>query len=380
MKLSSTQTLVFFWLPPARWFVMAFIGYLLVTLLATSHNYHYLLNMGVQHDWSQVFARVAPNWLVWALLTPFIIRFTQHCPWNDAKRWQSLLTQSIAAAIFLLLNWLLIASYVFWLLNPGGQLSFGYILGRYFANPFHIHWGVYIGIVTACFLLQYYRSFHHSQLRAQQLEKGLLKAELQALKSQLNPHFLFNTLNAIVSLIRTEDKAKALQATNQLSQLLRFVLQTQQQDAVPLRHEWQFMDLYFALQQLRFGERLQLAIQLEAQLDNCLVPPLILQPLLENAVEHGSKLMAKANHIQVEARLDQKTKMATVRISNNYTPQSPRHGFGIGLSATRARLNAFYGGSASLNHHQSGPDIYTTILKFPVQLESKHELSLSDRR
>ena len=371
MKRSSVKTAGLSWLPPPRWFLLASLAYLLVTLIATSHNYHSLLSMGVQRDWSLVFARVAPNWLVWALLTPFIVLFTQHYPWNDAKRWQSLLTQLSAAVVFLALNWLLIVNYVFWFLNPEQQMSFSNAFSRYFANPFHIHWGVYLGTVTACFLLQYYRSYHLSQLRTQQLEKGLLKAELQALKSQLNPHFLFNTLNAIVSLIRTEDKAKALQATNQLSQLLRFVLQTQQQEAVPLRHEWQFMELYFALQQLRFGERLQLDIALDEQLDNCLVPPLLLQPLFENAIEHSSKLVSATNVIAIRASLDPELQMVTVRVQNSYASHSPRHGFGIGLSNTRARLQAFFGPSANLQHGQSGPDQYSTTLRFPMILDTK---------
>ncbi|SEA84973.1 sensor histidine kinase [Alkalimonas amylolytica] len=371
MKQSSAQTPGLSWLPPARWFLLASLAYLLVTLIATSHNYHSLLSMGVQRDWSQVFHRVAPNWLIWALLTPFIVRFTQHYPWNESKRWQCLLTQLTAAVVFLALNWLLIASYVYLFINPEQQLSFGYVLSRYFANPFHIHWGVYLGTVTACFLLQYYRSFHQSQLRTQQLEKGLLKAELQALKSQLNPHFLLNTLNAIVSLIRTEDKTKALQATNQLSQLLRFVLQTQQQEAVPLRHEWQFMDLYFALQRLRFGERLQLDIALDEQLDNCLVPPLLLQPLFENAIEHSCKLVSATSTIAVRISLDPDQQMVTVLVQNSYASHNPRQGFGIGLSNTRARLQAFFGPEASLKHGPSGPDHYTTTLRFPMILDAK---------
>ncbi|MCC5827432.1 histidine kinase [Alkalimonas sp.] len=371
MKRSSAQTSGLSWLPPARWFLLASLAYLLVTLIATSHNYHSLLSMGVQRDWSLVFHRVAPNWLVWALLTPFIVRFTQRHPWSDAKRWQCLLTQLAAAVVFMSLNWLLIASYVYVFLNPERQLSFSYVFSRYFANPFHIHWGVYLGTVTACFLLQYYRSFHQSQLRTQQLEKGLLKAELQALKSQLNPHFLFNTLNAIVSLIRTEDKTKALQATNQLSQLLRFVLQTQQQEAVPLRHEWQFMELYFALQRLRFGERLQLDIELDEQLDNCLVPPLLLQPLFENAIEHSSKLASATTTIAVHANLEPGQQMVTVQVRNSYASHNPRQGFGIGLSNTRARLQAFFGPEASLQHGPSGPDQYTTKLRFPLLLDTK---------
>jgi two-component system, LytTR family, sensor kinase len=180
------------------------------------------------------------------------------------------------------------------------------------------------------------------EVRSAQLEANLAQAQLRNLRLQLQPHFLFNALNTISSTMY-EDPRAADEMLDQLAELLRASLRTAQTDEVPLREELALLDRYLALMRARFGERLEVALQLDPEVASALVPSLILQPLVENAIRHGNAERVGRGIIAVRARQEEGRLVLEVEDdgpgSNGGGPSSS----GLGLASTAERLRLLYG-------------------------------------
>lgn len=202
-----------------------------------------------------------------------------------------------------------------------------------------------IGVCNA----RHSRAREKAWLRAQS-ENLALRLELEqqrilALRGQLNPHFLFNALNAISALVRSSDGKLALAGIGHLSDLLRYALQASERDHVSLADECRFVDDYLALQKLRYGDRLQVGI--DGNVDGQ-VPPLLLQPLIENALRHDLDCHDQPSDIRLAFGGDDER--LTIHVSNPVMAGSaPNPGLGLGLRHSRARLQLAYGDAATLD-------------------------------
>lgn len=197
------------------------------------------------------------------------------------------------------------------------------------------------------------------------LRDRLNLAELKLLRAQLEPHFLFNTLNTIAGLIRGARPELATAALAKLGELLRYVVEASRKDRVPLAWELGFVANYLQLQQLRFGPRLQFAIHHTAANRGCDVPPLLLQPLIENAVMHGVARTSTPVTIEVHvATIDGKLH---VEVGNTRDGSATAHGdtMGIGLCNTRQRLERMYGDEFGLDAGPNGSDRYRVTITLP---------------
>ena len=186
-------------------------------------------------------------------------------------------------------------------------------------------------------------------------------AQLTALRAQLNPHFLFNALHTVSALI-PHDPAGADRAIERLGELLRYAMSDE--DLVPLSSEWQFILDYLAFEQLRLGERLQVVDHLDPAAGARLVPPLLLQPVVENAVRHGIAARPDGGRIHVEARIDGAATI--VRVADNGPGERDGNGRqGLGLTSVRRRLAAVFGPDADLRVAATGPnggyEVFMTI-------------------
>lgn len=228
--------------------------------------------------------------------------------------------------------------------------------------------GTYIGVVALCI----WQRHRHRELVWRQGERdnlalrlALEEQKLQTLRGQLEPHFMFNALNAISALVRANNPALALSGINRLSSLLRYALAASQGEWVTVADELQFTRDYLALQHLRYGERLQVRIEGDTSdvlRADCLA--LLLQPLVENALRHG--LDASAHPGEVTIAFARVGHVLTMRITNPIVPDAlPNPGAGIGLSNVRERLHSAYGGSASLAIDQAD-GVFAAILHVPV--------------
>ncbi|HMG19914.1 MAG TPA: histidine kinase [Kofleriaceae bacterium] len=218
--------------------------------------------------------------------------------------------------------------------------------------------------LTACAILVAQRARRHERDGAE-LKVRLAHAELELLRAQLEPHFLFNALNTIAGLIRGARPELATAALAKLSDLLRYVVEASRQDRVPLAWELEFATSYVELQQLRFGPRLQFTIDQAAAGRGCDVPPLLLQPLIENAVVHGVARTRDPATIDVRVAMTD----GRLRVAVDNTRGEPDAGgvttTGVGLRNTRQRLERMYGAEFALDAGPAGPDHYRVTIALP---------------
>lgn len=195
-----------------------------------------------------------------------------------------------------------------------------------------------------------------------QAKTALAEAELRGLKSQLNPHFLFNSLNSLRALV-TEEPARAQEAITHLAGILRYHLQSGERSLVPLEEEIATVDQYLALELIRFEDRLTVERQIDAAALPCLVPPLAIQTLVENAVKYGVSRNAGANVIQLAARVTAGELQISVRNSGTLRETSGSSSTGVGLTNLRTRLRLLFADRATVNlREDSGGGVEARLL------------------
>jgi two-component system, LytTR family, sensor kinase len=201
----------------------------------------------------------------------------------------------------------------------------------------------YIGIVVAAHAYAYFVRGQRQEIERLSLRQALVQSELQALRGQLHPHFLFNTLQGISTLIDT-DRATAQSMLHTLAELLRKVLKYGSSDLIPFHEELAFARAYLQLEQMRLGRRLVVRWKVSPEVESAQIPQLLLQPLVENAILHGIAQSAQSGWIEIEARLQREQLIVTIRNSIGGASAS---GLGVGIPNTRARLRFLYGADAS---------------------------------
>ena len=203
----------------------------------------------------------------------------------------------------------------------------------------------YLINILISFSFEYFYRVRERDLRMTQLETQLVQSQLHALKMQLQPHFLFNTMNAIAMLARKNDTDSVLQMINRLSALLRRALTEQTAQTIPLREEIELVKLYLEIEQVRFNDKLSVRFDVAPDALDALVPNFLLQPLVENAVRHGIAVSSKGGSILIAAKTERDQLLLTIYDSGPGLngELSDLTGHGIGLANTIARLQKLYG-------------------------------------
>lgn len=317
-------------------------------------------------------------WLLWAVSSPLILWLARTFPIPRRQWVDGLLFHLPAGLIFSLAHLLLFVFVSSWLGAGHPPGSFSGLLAEF--QPFFIAnfawWSlVYWTILIGSYAFDYYRRYQAGALKALQLEAQVAQAELQALKMQLQPHFLFNTLHSISALVR-EDVDLAEQMIARLGEFLRMTLQhsagqTSEQETT-LREELKFLDCYLAIEQLRFQDRLQTQIEIAPSVLEARVPHLFLQPIVENAIRHGIAPQKKMGMIAVSA--NRNNGVLQVRIEDNGPGlKSDGEKDGVGLANTRARLQQLYGAEYRLELRNREEGGLSVILEIPFQTMTEKE-------
>lgn len=214
----------------------------------------------------------------------------------------------------------------------------------YYTTKVHLYFLVYWLIAGVCGAYDYYTRLQQSQLTASQLEAELAQAQVQALKMQLHPHFLFNTHHSIISLMLNKDNAGAIKMLTRLSDLLRITLGTASQPTHSLGEEMQILDLYLGIQRERYRERLVVETHIDPATLEAEVPCLLLQPLVENAIEHGIDPQTDGGRLVISAqRLGDDLVLTILDNGPGLPPAFDLDAdAGVGLGNTRARLDRLY--------------------------------------
>jgi two-component system, LytTR family, sensor histidine kinase AlgZ len=268
----------------------------------------------------------------------------------------------LAAAIVAGLIWIVLAKGLALLLGhyffPGLNSSFSPQLPLLFG----IAALLYLLAVSLHYVLLSVESSKEAETREQEALTLARESELKALKAQINPHFLFNSLNSI-SALATVDGARAREMCIKLSDFLRTTLKLGEKQRITLADELALARAYLEVEQVRFGARLRVEIDADAGCERCVVPSLVLQPLVENAVKHGIAGLVNGGTIRIEARCGSGRLQLNIR--NDFDPESPgasRHG--LGLRNVRDRLRALYENAARVDTRASG-DCFFVEMELP---------------
>jgi LytS/YehU family sensor histidine kinase len=222
--------------------------------------------------------------------------------------------------------------------------------------------------IVAYYLQSYYKSNKEKQINEEQLLRNLRETELRVLKSQINPHFLFNSLNTVSSLSITNPEA-AQKTIVRLSEYLRYSLKMNLDDLIPIEKEIENCKRYLGIEKERFGEKLTYSFDFNGDCKNINVPVLLLQPLYENAVKHG--VYESDDVVNIDTKLSCDDECLTVKIVNNFDPDAiTRKGEGIGLSSIYSRLRLVYG-IADLLTTSKKENLFIVELNIP---RKKHEV------
>jgi two-component system LytT family sensor kinase len=370
-----------------RFWIMLGVATLLGLFFATKDSFGQRA-MGMEIRWGKNLWWKAMEWYAWALFSPFIFRVCRRFDFAGG-RWRMIAGQLAAAVIFSLLHSCVVTTGA-WI--EAQVIHTGLSVGRLFevvlSSYFHEDVLTYAGIVSAWYALDYYHQFRERERQASELEKHLAKARLQALKMQLHPHFLFNTLNGIAAL-NYEDPKAANRMLARLSELLRMTLEDDGAQEVSLRQELEFNRRYLELEQIRLGDRLTVKLEIAPETLDAGVPNLLLQPLVENALRHGIAPYSARGEISIHARRNNGT--LHLRVTDNGPgltgDKSAPNGTGVGLKNTRARLQQLYGGEQQLElkNAERGGCIVEIALPFHLvetpdtRFEVEYEDSHADR-
>lgn len=300
---------------------------------------------------------------IWALLTPWIIHLARRFPIERGTYLRGLAIHLLAGASLSLLQ---LGIYIFvhqgLLGNSSRPFSPLQSFQNIFIAEFHANLLIYWSVVGLCHAYEYYRRYRERErraaqleLEASQLETQLARAQLDALRTQLHPHFLFNTLNTI-SVLMQEDTAAANRMLVRLSELLRLALKQPNTHEVSLKQELEFLHSYLEIEQTRFHDRLKVRTEIDPDALDARVPNLILQPLVENAIRYAVAPRATESTVEIRAVRRNGQVELQVRDDGPGIDESSKtiNESGIGLSNTRARLDKLYG--AAHQFHLSPAD------------------------
>lgn len=349
-----------------KW-ILLFLFWTVVGLAYAGQLYLSRPNIG----WGLALWRALADWYVFAILSIPALWVARRFPFS-AGRWRLALVAHLVSSALFSLGWpAMRAALECWRtrneLEPMTfSTAFNQALVAFLFFTFLIYWGIVLGQHA----FAYYRKFHEREVRAAELETHLTEARLQALQMQLNPHFLFNTLNAISSLMH-KDVEEADRMIVHLSDLLRYALDSTEAQEVPLRQELDFLDRYLQIQQARFGDRLAVRREISDETLDAHVPNLVLQPLVENAIEHGIAPHARPGEIVLRARRRDDRLELEVQDNGAGLPADKPLVDGIGLSNTRARLLQLYGPAHELQLTNGGGGGLVVRIRIPWQTNAK---------
>ncbi len=351
---------------PSRLFCLAStLFWLVMNTLAADNSYRVGMEYGRELVWHEVWLRYIPWWGNWIILTPLIIAAIRAIDLDPRQPWQFAGKNLALMIVMMAFYWLLTAVEVAWLhYDDGVTLANLKAIGQeVLRSPMHLDFLIYLSVACIGFSVTYYTRSKHEALRNAKLSSQLLEIELQSLKSQLSPHFLFNTLNTISGLVRLGHKSDAVTSLSELSKMFRTVLENQKNQLIPLREEMAFIRSYLAIQKIRFEDKLDIDIEAdEAAMDDD-VPFMLLHTLVENAVQHGSQL--ESNHNLLKLRVSSAPGCLDITLSNQACKKTGHKGFGIGLDVSRKRLRHLYRREDLLSCHQNDNGLYVTHLMIP---------------
>ena len=312
-------------------------------------------------------------WILRAVLAPLIVYYTLRF-WVEHSKWLRLvLTHLTGFILFSLLFWigayfilhdLLHRNEFFGVERTGSNIQ---VFGLIVDNSVSTNCIVYVSTVVFCYVWEFFKRNVSINKKSMELEKSLLTSQLELLKGQLNTHFLFNTLHTISSLVIRGQNEEANKMLIRLSELLRFALKENKEQLIPLFREMELLQLYLDIQQTRFKERLQVSMNVKTPLQTTLVPSLLLQPLVENAVKYAVEPYTERGHIEIDIHSANGSLYITVKDNGKRDFNEIDFNSGIGLANTKERLQKLYKGEHNFSIEPNASGGVMISIRIPKQ-------------
>lgn len=318
-------------------------------------------------DWGGV-VFAGSEWLFLGALTPITYVLSRRFPLRRDKILQAIIAHT-TGAIALCIGWATLGLLLGLVLNrfpAQGNLLPDYINWLLTSLPWSVF--MYFTVLGCVYAFTYHRESKEREAQQARLAAQLAEARLGALRMQLHPHFLFNSLNAITVLVRDQNMRDASRMLELLSGVLRNVLQSGKRQWITLDEEIRFLEQYLEIEQVRFSDRLRVIWSTEETVRDALVPEFILQPIVENAVRHGIAKRSEAGVIEISARELDGELVLTVR--DNGPGYYPTPDVGLGLANTRARLETLFGDAARLEVINADDSGTIVTIRFPLRRAS----------
>lgn len=336
---------------PKQLWLLGFLIWTVLALMSAAQIVARRAFMGRPVDPLAILPTTLADWYTCGMFTPFFYLMVRRFPIRGDRWWARLPLHLAGSLLFTLLK---VAVYtpIYNLLNPAEPATVGMILFGGFYADMLAYWAS-VGVIHA---IEYYRESRERELEATRLA-------LENLRAQLQPHFLFNTLQSISTLIH-RDQPAADRVLTDLSELLRLSLRTTASQEVPLRDELGFLDRYLDIMRVRFGDRLVITVDADPDVREALVPSLVLQPIVENAITHGMADRPGIGHVTVRARRNAGSLFLEVSDDGpGMTAGTPTNG--IGLANTRERIARLYGEPAHVETLVNGG--FTVRIRIPFR-------------
>lgn len=348
---------------PGAWFLIP-LSCALIAVLYTGQTWLTMSTHG--HSFVRIFFWQLLVWGIWGALSPLVILLARRFPPSGRRSVRNILLHLLFSCLFGAVHLLpvAVATRVIHPYAPFpdpetlGEQYVG-LVGSWLQVDLLLYWAAVISVHV-------YGRLRQRQIRESRLEAQLAQAKLEALKLQIRPHFLFNSLNAVAGMVRKNENAAAVRMIAGLSDLLRYVLEgSGSGQLAPLRDELAFTERYLQIQQARFGLRLAYAIEAGPEIADAQIPALLLQPLAENAVEHGVASVEGSCQIAVRAR--RAAGRLLVSVEDNGAGIDAEVARGIGLRNCEARLRTLYGEGASLRLEQRNGGGAAVLVDIPYE-------------
>ncbi|MBS1507253.1 MAG: histidine kinase [Bacteroidetes bacterium] len=341
-----------------------FLTWLVAGLVYGLQSYFSYAMRGVSCSFFGTLIYEVPNFILWGLYTPFIFYLFRQSRRN--KKWYFFAAYHFPAVVLISsIHILLLSLYHFYLKIDPVERSFTELVSFYFSGWIYLQFVFYTIVLLAAYMLDFYSRFLMERENTLRLEKQVANAELRTLKSQLQPHFMFNTLNTISVLVRSNENSKAIDVISSYSQMLRKLLDHQSLQFVDFKNELELVEEYLSIEAVRFHERFEYRIDAEVDTLFMKIPHMILQPVVENAFKHGFVNSSSRNRIEISARVQ--TDCLSITITNNGSLLDPHRKieYGVGLANVENRLQSIYNGRSSFSLENSLGKV-KAIFKIPV--------------
>jgi two-component sensor histidine kinase len=343
------------------------LAWLTLALITTSQGVlTYLATGGVVNVWVTFLVNLA-LWLPWALLAPLIVGAARRWPLNTEHRLRRLLLH-----ITLNLTLAVVAAQIYRLVRIALGMPVRANYALLIVSGLNTALIVYWGLVALEHARAYYRGAQEQERLAAETRRQLTEARLDALRAQIHPHFLFNTLHAIASRIR-QDARGAEDMLGAVGEMLRANLATSGGHETTLAEEVALIERYLAIQAIRFGDRMRVELHVEPAAREIAVPRLVLQPLVENAIEHGIAQRLQGGTLRIDAGLADGQLRLIVSDSGGAEarPTGSEAQWNIGLTNTRERLQVLYGDRQTLDAAADGDGAFRVLVVIPARSMTK---------